>query len=113
MVELLKVDVSTKWLVHMIHGHVSHLKQPGSVSGGVGMSSERSDLQLRSPRTGGWGSACYILLLACRTEVWSSLNQLRSEGLDGWCVAIKGVLLVLCLGLYCSVSERGVLLALA
>ena len=36
MVELLKVDVSTKWLVHMIHGQLSHLKQPGSASGGVG-----------------------------------------------------------------------------
>ena len=83
MVELLKVDVSTKWLVHMIHGRLSHLKQPGSASGGVGkmggMSSELSDLQLRSPRTGG----CCILLLVCRTEVWSSVNQLRSGGLDG------------------------------
>ena len=49
MVELLNVDVSTKWLVHMIHGHLSHLKQPGSAYGGVGkmdgMSSDRSDLQ--------------------------------------------------------------------
>ena len=71
----------------MIHGRLSHLKQPGSASGGVGkmdgMSSERSDLQLRSPRTGGWGSACCILLLVCRTEVWSSVNQLRNGGLDG------------------------------
>ena len=87
MVELLKVDVSTKWLVHMIHGHLSHLKQPGPVSGGVGrmdgMSSERSDLQLRSPRTGGRGSACCILLLVSRTEVWSSVNQLRREDLTG------------------------------
>ena len=93
MVELLNVDVSTKWLVHMIHGHLSHLKQPGSASGGVGkmdgMSSDRSDLQLRSPRTGGWGSACCILL-ECRTEVWSSVNQLRSGGLDGWCVTMTG-----------------------
>ena len=32
---------------------------------------------------------------------------------EGWCVTMKGVLLVLCLGLCCSVSERGVLLALA
>ena len=67
VVELLKVDISTKRLVHMIHGQLSHLKQPGSASGGEGkmdgMSSERSDLQLRSPRTGGWGSACCILLL--------------------------------------------------
>ena len=66
MVELLKVNVSTKWLVHAIHGCLSHLKQPGSASGGVGkmdgMSSERSDLQLRFPRTGGWGSTCCILL---------------------------------------------------
>ena len=94
VVELLKVDISTKRLVHMIHGQLSHLKQPGSASGGVGkmdgMSSERSDLQLRSPRTGGWGSACCILLLVCRTEVWSSVNQLRSGGLDGWCVTMKG-----------------------
>ena len=92
--ELLKVDVSTKWLVHMIHRRLSHLKQPGSASGGEGkmdgMSNERSDLQLRSPRTGGWGSACCILLLMCRTEVWSSVNQLRSGGLDGWCVTMKG-----------------------
>ena len=93
MVELLNVDVSTKWLVHMIHGHLSHLKQPGSASGGVGkmdgMSSDRSDLQLRSPRTGGWGSACCILL-ECRTEVWSSVNQLRRGGLDGWCETMTG-----------------------
>ena len=32
---------------------------------------------------------------------------------EGWCVTMKGVLLVLCSGLCCSVSERGVLLALA
>ena len=41
------------------------------------MSSDRSDLQLRSSRTGGWGSACCILLLVCRTEVWSSVNKRR------------------------------------
>ena len=32
---------------------------------------------------------------------------------EGWCVTMKGFLLVLCSGLCCSVSERGVLLALA
>ena len=78
-----------------------------------GMSSDRSDLQLRSPKTGGWGSACCILLLVCRTEGWSSMNQLRSRGLDGWCMTMKCVLLVLCLGLYCSVSEWDVFLTLA
>ena len=45
VVELLKVDISTKRLVHMIHRRLSHLKQSGSAFGGVGkmdgMSSER------------------------------------------------------------------------
>ena len=67
------VDVSTKWQVHMIHGCLMHLKQPGSAFSVVGkmdgMSSDHSELQLRSPRTGGWGSSCCILLLVCRTEV--------------------------------------------
>ena len=99
----------------MTHGRLSHMKQPGSAFSGVGrmdgMSSDRSELQLRSLRTGGWGSACCILLLVCRMEVWTSMNQLWSGGLDRWCMTMKGVLLVLCLGLYCSVSELGVLLA--
>ena len=47
-----------------------------------GMSSDHSDLQLHSPRTGGGGGgACCSLLLVCTTEGC------------GWCV--KGVLSVL------------------
>ena len=35
-------------------------------------------------------------------EVCSPVNQLRKGGLEGWCVTMNGVLLVLCFGLYCS-----------
>ena len=87
MVELLKVDVSTKWLVHMIHGHLSHLKQPGSASGGVGKMDGMSRLTVALPKDGRVG----VRLLHSPAGV----NQLRSGGLDGWCVTMKGVLLML------------------
>lgn len=99
VLELLNVVVSTRGLVQMMHGRLSHLRQPGSASGGGGgmedTSSIRRDLQLRSSRLGGCGSACCILLLVCRMEVCSSVNQLQSGGLEGWCVTIHGVVVVL------------------
>ena len=91
--ELLKVT----WLVQTMQGLVATKVARVCVRWGGqedGMSSDHRDLQLHSPRTRGWGDACCILLLVCRTEGWSSVNQLRSGGLDGWCVTMKGVLLV-------------------
>ena len=103
--ELLKVDASTKWLAHIIHGRLSHLKQPGSASGGVGkmdgISIYRRDLQLQFPRTGGWGERLLHSSVVCRMELWTSVNQRLSGGLDGWCVTMKGVLLVLRLDGWC------------
>ena len=98
--ELLKVDVSSKWLVHMIHGRLSHLKQSTNraPSGGVGrmdgMSSERSDLQLgerllHSPagvKDGG---------LEFREPAAERRIERVVRDDEGWCVTMEGVLLVL------------------
>ena len=61
-----------------------------------GMSSVRRDLRVRSPKLGGWGSACCTVLLVCRMKVCSSVNLWRRGGSEGWCVTMTvtvGVLL--------------------
>ena len=96
--------------MQMMHGRLWHLKQPRLASGGrgrtEGMSSVHRDWQCFW-RLRGWGSTCCLLLLVCRMEVCSPVNQLRKGGLEGWCVTMNGALLVLCFGLYCSAWDLG------